>query len=555
MGGSVRRILFAAMLSMAPLQFVFAAGTQPQLLLGDLHYGYTPPSIRGPHRLVMLSGMGNDHMRVDTSKPEAQRWFDYALTLARAFEHGDAKLAFEKAASLDPSCSLCVWGEAYSLGPTINFLVDRNQSKAALVLARRAQRLAGPLSPEERRLESAMIDRYAHAGDRGDGDRSYARDLDQILSDDPGNLELTIFDAEAWLIMEFHDDHASLRRVVARMGPLVRAHPDYTGLLHFYIHATEDAEEPRLAEAYAPRLAALCPNASHLVHMPAHTYYRVGRYEDAALTNIAALKADAVYAEKTATPTPLGRLMYHFHDAQFGLAAAMMAGDGRIALHMIAQFNRDFPDPATYDNRSLMAAGLMYAGFGRFAPPHDVLAAPEAPASKPFLVAMRHYARGEAFARLGNAAAVRREARATRLRSGRIAGSGESLFSTTARIAHLVLTGRADSLAGDFKSAAIAFRAAADLEDARFGQGGDPPRWWYPVRRSLAAALLARGDAKGAEREADAVLKAWKLDPVTLAIRSKAEEALKDPGAQLGWNAAIHNWHGDPRQLTPAPLS
>jgi hypothetical protein len=233
----------------------------------------------------------------------------------------------------------------------------------------------------------------------------------------------------------------------------------------------------------------------------------------------------------------------------------MMAGDGRIALRMIDQFNRDFPDPATYDNRSLMAAGLMYAGFGRLAPPNDVLAAPEAPASKPFLAAMRHYARGEAFARLGNATAVRREARATRLRSGSIAGSGDSLFSTTARIAHLVLTGRADSLAGDFKSAAIAFRAAADLEDARFGQGGDPPRWWYPVRRSLAAALLARGDAKGAEREADAVLKAWKLDPVTLAIRSKAEEALKDPRAQLDWNTAIRNWHGDPRQLTPAPLS
>lgn len=142
----MRRILFAAMLSMAPLQFVFAAANPPQLLLGDLHYGYAPPSIRGPHRLVMLSGMGNDHMRVDTSSPEAQRWFDYALTLARAFEHGDAKLAFAKAASLDPSCSLCLWGEAYSLGPTINFLVDRNQSNAALALARRARRLArGPL--------------------------------------------------------------------------------------------------------------------------------------------------------------------------------------------------------------------------------------------------------------------------------------------------------------------------------------------------------------------------------------------------------------------------
>lgn len=318
----MRRILLAVIFSMASLQVALAAGNPTLLLLGDLHYGYEPPSIRGPHRLVMLSGMGNDHMRVDTSNPEAQRWFDYALTLARAFEHSDAKLAFRKTASLDPSCSLCLWGEAYSLGPTINFLVDRKQSAAALVLARRAQRIAGArLSREDRRLESAMIDRYAHAGESGGSDLSYAKDLDEMLRNDPANLELTIFDAEAWLIMEFHaDQDASLRRVVARMGPLVREHPGYTGLLHFYIHATEDAGEPQLAESYAQRLADLCPNASHLVHMPSHTYYRLGRYEDAALTNIAALKADAIYAEKTDSPTPLDRLMYHFHDAQFGLA-------------------------------------------------------------------------------------------------------------------------------------------------------------------------------------------------------------------------------------------
>lgn len=554
----MRRILFAVILSIAALQIALAAGNPPPLLLGDLHYGYQPPLIRGPHRLVMLSGMGNDHMRVDTSNPEAQRWFDYALTLARAFEHGDAKLAFAKAGSLDPSCSLCVWGKAYSLGPTINFLVDQKQSAPALVLARRAQRLAGPnLSQEDRRLEAAMIDRYTHAGEGGSGDLSYARDLDQMLQEDPSNLELTIFDAEAWLIMEFHDDHASLPRVVARMGPLVRAHPSYTGLLHFYIHATEDAGEPQLAEAYAPRLAELCPRASHLVHMPSHTYYRVGRYEDAALTNVAALKADAIYAEKTDSPTPLDRLMYHFHDAQFGLAAAMMSGDSRIGLRMIDQFNRDFPDPDTYSRQSLMAAGLMYAGAGRFAPPNDVLAAPEAPASKPYLIAMRHYARGEALARLGDAAAVRKEAQATRLDSGSgpAAGSANDLFSTTVQIAHLVLTGRADWLAGDLKGATASFRKAADLEDSRFGAGGDPPRWWYPVRRGLAAALLAQGQAEAADHEAAAVLKAWKLDPIALAIRSKAEESLNDPHAKLDWNAAIHNWHGDARQLTPGPLS
>ena len=155
----------------------------------------------------MLSGMGNDRIRVDTTNPEAQRWFDYALTLARAFEHDDAKLPFRKAASLDPSCSLCVWGEAYSLGPTINFQVSRKQSAAALSLALKARRLAGRHLPEEgRRLGSAMVDRHSHVDESGSSDLQYAKDLDELVQSDPKNLELNIFEAEAWLIMESHDD-------------------------------------------------------------------------------------------------------------------------------------------------------------------------------------------------------------------------------------------------------------------------------------------------------------------------------------------------------------
>lgn len=552
----MRWALCAALLAIASATGASAAGGGSQLLLGNIHCGYAPPSIAGPHRLVMVPGMGNDHMRVDTSSAEA-RWFDYALTLSRAFEHADAKLAFRKAAALDPTCSLCIWGEAYSLGPTINYLVDRKDSATALALALQAQRVAGPhLTGEERRLESALIDRYRHPGDEGSGDRRYAQDLDGMLRDDPGDLELEIFDAEAWLVMEFHHDSSGLAPAVARLTPLVRAHPDYTGLLHFYIHTAEDAGEPQVAEAYAARLAELCPNASHLVHMPSHTYYRVGRYEDAALANVAALRADLTYAQATRSPTPLSGLMYDFHDIQFGLAAALLSGDGRIALRLIDQFNRDFPDPAAYENHAEMTAGIVYAAFGRLAAPAEVLAAPQAPASKPFLVAMRHYARGEAFVRLGDTAAVRAEAaRMGSFRESAAESAWGGMFSTTVRIANLVLSGRADQLAGDTGATIAAFRAGADLQDRKFGQGGDPPRWWYPVRRSLAAALLARGDAAGAEREASAVLESWKLDPVTLAIRSRAEASHHDTRATSDWNAARKGWFGNPKWIDDAGKS
>ena len=46
--------------------------------------------------------------------------------------------------------------------------------------------------------------------------------------------------------------------------------------LHF--HLMENGPDPKLAEAAADRLATpLSPTAGHLVHMPAHIYYRLGR--------------------------------------------------------------------------------------------------------------------------------------------------------------------------------------------------------------------------------------------------------------------------------------
>ena len=114
----------------------------PPSLLGPICHGEPPPSIAGPHRLVMLSGMGNDHMVADTSSAEAQRWFDYGLTLGRSFEHADAVLAFQRAETADPTCSLCVWGEAWAGGPNINFPPPPSEIPRLLALAKKAQALA-----------------------------------------------------------------------------------------------------------------------------------------------------------------------------------------------------------------------------------------------------------------------------------------------------------------------------------------------------------------------------------------------------------------------------
>jgi tetratricopeptide (TPR) repeat protein len=543
----MRLALIAALAALAA-PAATATSDAPQWLLGDICHGEAPPRIEGPHRLVMLAGMGDDHMTADTAKPEAQRWFDYGLTLARSFEHGDAALAFQRAEAADPACSLCVWGEAWSRGPTINFPADAGQIPALLTRAKQARGLAAPsASARIRGLEAALVDRYAAATSYA-GDLAFARDIDTLVRADPGDVEVAIFDAEAWLIMERDGDDAAPARAVAVLKPLVPAHPDQSGLIHFYVHATEDAGTPELAAPYAARLAELAPAASHMVHMPSHTWYRIGRYEDAAQANLAALRADAAYAEKTDFPTPLGRLTYHAHDIAFGLAGAMMAGDGPAALELVRQFNQDFPDPATYDPRAEGGAAQTLVALGRFAAPGAVLAMPDTVAAKPYLEALRHYARGEADMRLGRARDARAETALTNLPAG-LPGSTRAVV---VEIARRVLTGEADMLDRRADAAAGEFAAAADLQDARLAKNVDPPAWWYPVRRSLAAALLAKGDAAGAERETVKVLRTWKLDPITLAIRAAAEQSLNQPGAAQDRRDAGRLWHGEPAALRVA---
>jgi tetratricopeptide (TPR) repeat protein len=513
----------------------------PQWLIGPICHGEPPPSIAGPHRLVMLPGMGDDHMAADTRSPEAQRWFDYGLTLARSFEHGDAVLAFQRAEAADPSCSLCVWGEAWAAGPNINFGPGPEATAHLLALARKAQALAAPGAPAPiPALEAALVDRYG--GEKGD--LAYARDLDALQKARPDDVEVAVSDAEAWLILEREGDPSGPTRALQVLEPLVASHPDVSGLVHFYVHATEDAGVPERAASYAARLAELAPSASHMVHMPSHTWFRIGRYEDAARANLAALKVDLAYAQRTDFPTPLGRLTYHFHDIAFGLAGAVMAGDQAVAQDMIRQFNSDFPAPATYDSQAESGAAAVLAAVGRVEPPATVLAAPDAVASRPYLEALRHYARGEADLRLGRLDDAQAEAAQVILPPSFVTSPG-SARPVVVQIAQLTLQGETALRAGKPAQAADAFAKAADLQDRRLARDVDPPVWAWPVRRELAGALLAKGDATGAAREATAALAVWKLDPLSLAVRAQAERALGQPDAAAkDQDAARGGWRG-----------
>src|SRR5215203_5353793 len=68
----------------------------------------------------LMEGLGEFHLPVRTSVPEAQRFFDQGLVLVYGFNHAEAARAFRRAAELDPKMAMAQWGLALALGPNYN---------------------------------------------------------------------------------------------------------------------------------------------------------------------------------------------------------------------------------------------------------------------------------------------------------------------------------------------------------------------------------------------------------------------------------------------------
>ena len=478
---------------------------------------------------MIMDGYGSGGFPITTSNPKAQAFFNNGMQLAHAFAHKAAIEAMTEAARLDPTCAMCLWGQAWSSGPTINFGKSEDEVADLAKLADKAADLAKQHGTDrERELIHALQLRYKNGGGGKDGDLHFAKAMAGLASRYPDDKEIAVIAADAWLMT--HAETAEDWKLKARLAmPLLehvlKADPNDTPAIHFYIHATEIAGVPALAEPYADRLAALAPKASHLVHMPSHTYYWVGRYEDAARSNMRAVELGIDNAKRLGLGPPDGvwGLPYHSHNVTFGLGGALEAGDADIALKL----GRPLVERAGTQTKAApyaqMIAANGYYALARFADPAEVLALPEP--KLPFLQASWHYARGEAFARRNDAAAVRKEAAAIHGIAGELSKDDGSLQAQTMTyIARNVLSGRTAMMEHRPADAAVTFAQAAELQESDdFSSVSDPPAWHYPVRRDLAAALLEAGDASGARREAEAALKYRPRDPGTVALLSKLE--------------------------------
>jgi len=511
-----------------------------------------------PAATALLSGYGTGGFAIKTSSRDAQAYFNNGMQLAHAFAHKSAIAAFRRAEQLDPACAMCVWGEAWARGPTINYTINESVQTQLATLADRAAALAKDNPPSERALIAALQKRYHQGGGSGPGDLAFAQAMDALYSANPSDDEVAVITADAWMIPAAQDNSREhLDRSVQILEQVLHRSPDNSAAIHFYIHATEMDGVAAEALPYAKKLSALAPAASHLIHMPSHTYFWVGQYRAAENANLDAVKIDNDNAARLKPKGGVFGLPYHGHNVQYGEAATLIDGDAKAGLALATAQLQQLS--AANASSFLHQFGFVtaYFVFGRFASPQTMSALPPPDKTLPYALAMWHYAKGEVDARNGDASGVQREIQEVAITHDDLTKFGDSAAQVQAMVdvARLVLAGRVAMLEKRWSDAEAAYRKAADIQEAKLGTFSDPPTWWYPVRRSVAAALLAKGDPMAAQAEVNQALLHWPLDPQSLSILADCQQAQGHTEEAKQQHAlAQANWLGDAAALPMAQL-
>ena len=473
----------------------------------------------------LYDGLGTYSRRITTREPLAQRYFDQGMRLTFGFGHPEARRAFREAVRIDPECAMCHWGLAWSLGPYINGpRPDSASAVEAHAAARRAVALKRSATPAEQALIDAMAVRYAPVPTRDNRarlDSAYARAMRDVVRHVPDDLDAGALLGEALMVLRpwdqwtrTGDPQPGTDEVLAVLESVLARDLRHPGACHHYIPATEASRDAGRAARCADLLGDVIPGASHIPHMPSHTYMRIGRYADAVRANQRAWHAD----QRAAYGGAPG--IYPPHNLHMMLLAASYDGQSAVAAQAARDLARQFPEHGFY-------AVLVPVRFGRW---EEILEMRPLTLNA-FQRGMDHFARGMAHLGLGRAdsAATYRDSLRSTLdstaESARYRGHPQrSLLG----IALAILDAERSATEGRHDVAVATLRGALPLEDSL--EYDEPEPWPMPIRHVLGAILLESGrpgDAEAVYREDLQVHpdNGWSLFGLARALSAQGREA------------------------------
>lgn len=495
----------------------------------------------------LFEGMGNHHHAITSSDPDAQRYFDQGLVIDFAFNHAESVRSFRAAQSLDPGCAMCYWGEALALGPNINVtsngkvVMSDDERTRAYAAIQKAVALTHSVSAAERDYIEVLALRYNGdpATAREPLDEAYLNAMRDLHDKYPNDDDAAALFAESMMNTmpwDYWLDPESPKpltvEVIKVLETVLERSPQHPLAIHLYIHAVEASSNPARAEGAADTLANLVPGAGHLVHMPSHIYWRVGRYADASAANVRAAGVDEDYIA-ACNAQGFYPAAYYPHNIHFLWAASSMEGRSAVAIeaarkvaaNVRLEMIEEFPGVEFFNTIPLLAL----TQFGHW---DEVLAEAQPPANLEYSNAIWHYARATAYARKGELEAARAEyEKLTALRDATDVTFLDSIYypaTMLLAIADALVLGEIAMAQGRHDEALEHFHFAVDTQGKL--PYTEPPFWYYPTRHTLGRALLTSGDAAGAEQVYRADLEqyprnGWSLFGLVEALKAQGKYA------------------------------
>lgn len=331
---------------------------------------------------------------IQTGEPLAQAYFDQGMQMLYAFTMPMALRSFEEAQRRDPNCAMCYWGEAQARAPFLNGGLSNRNAGPAYEAAQQALSLIDETDdPAEKALIQAMSIRFAEEHDpdtRPALDSAYSQAMSEVYQAFPGDHDVGTLYAESLMLLNterafYRTDDPFVQSFHSVLEGVLADNINHPGACHLYIHATEATQVAYKAEACADLLMTAVPGASHLNHMPSHTYNVIGRWGKAVRSNAMAWRSD----ERTAFGE--GVSYAATHNLHMLFYAGSMDGQ-RVASTAAAE------EYARQVNGGVFYHSMVLFRFGDFRKILELTEAPE----RPLQQGLWEFSRGYAHLRLGS---------------------------------------------------------------------------------------------------------------------------------------------------------
>ena len=491
--------------------------------------------------------------------PSVQREFERGVALLHSFFYEEARRVFIEVASKDPDCAMAQWGIALTYYHPIWTMPDSGEFAAGLEAIRKAGELGGKTDMERDFIAAANafysgkvgvtidpasgavpeVGQFCHGPVGGDYQScaiAYRNALERVHSRHPDNLEAAAFFALQLIATATPGDPTleQPKEAAEILEEFYATHREHPGLTHYLIHAYD---YPPLATQGLPAAKAyadLAPWVPHALHMPSHIFTRLGMWEEAIESNVAAARAAQSYSAKYHPGVAYSEELHAMDYLVYSYLQTAQDQKAKEVLNHLAALNNTRPENEMILAYACGAMPARYALERRSWSEAASLTLPTRDFWKRFPFAEAHivYARAIGAARTGDKDSARRAIARLDELSEAITEPKFKYFRelvATQRTAASALLAIAE---GRRDEGIEALRRTAAIEDS-LGKHPVSPGTLLPSRELLAEALLEAGRPADALVEFEASLRIYpaRFNAVAGAARA-ADEAGREDSAR-----------------------